>query len=327
MKTSSPPRVSVIVPAYNAEGTIRAAIASVNAQTFGDFELIVVDDASTDRTASRVEALVRERRQREPSGGEGSGEAFRFIRLPANRGPAGARNAGLAAARGEWIAFLDGDDTWLPWRLSRQLAAIARFPDAVLISGDLVLAEPDGKAAAVPAADEHATFSVQEAPIEAFVDSNPVPTSTALARKDVILKVGGFDTQFRGPEDIDLWMRMAAAGRVIKMNVPLAVYRERPGSLSMNQDRFLPEILRVYDKAFAEGGPLRNLAHLKGRAVAGRYVSAAWSYSVCGRRWRALALLLRSWVVWPRRLKVEERRPAWRLRMLARILFTARRPS
>jgi glycosyltransferase involved in cell wall biosynthesis len=296
-------RVSVIVPVCKAETTIREAIASVDAQAFRDGEIIVVDDASPDRTAE----IVRTEFPR-----------VTLIGLPDNRGPAAARNAGIAKAGGEWIAFLDGDDAWLPWRLALQFDALRENPDAVLLCGGVSLfGEP---APGAPAA-EAARRATRRVALEEFIDDNPVPTSTVLARAETVRRVGGFDERFRGPEDIDLWMRMAAAGPVVKIELPLARYRERPGSLCMDQDRFLPQIVAVYDKAFGPGGALAGRRRLHRRAIAGRYVSAAWSYLVCGRRGRALALLLRSWRVWPRRLKVEQRRPAWRLIMLVNILL------
>ena len=301
MSNVSGPTVSVVIPAYNAAGTIRDALASVERQTFRPFEVIVVDDASADGTADTL------RKEYARHG---------LVFLDRNLGPAGARNAGIRKARGEWLAFLDGDDAWLPWRIEEQMKVLAASPDAVCISGDVTLLSGAENRPAV----RSAAYPVRDVALEEFLDSNPVPTSTALVRRTALDEAGGFDEQFRGPEDIDLWMRIAARGRVLKMDLPLALYRERPGSLCMNQDRFLPEIVRVYAKAFGSGGALYDYRRWRGRAVAGRYVSAAWSYMVCGRRGRALALLLRSWLIWPRRLKIEQSRPAWRLIMLARIL-------
>jgi glycosyltransferase involved in cell wall biosynthesis len=298
--------ISVVVPAYKAEGTISEALTSVAAQGFDDLELIVVDDASPDRTAEIVRAEF---------------PAARLIRLPENRGPAAARNAGIAAARREWVAFLDGDDVWLPWRLAAQCEALQANPDAVLFCGDVVLLGEPTPAAPTPDDVRRATRRVA---LEEFVDDNPVPTSSVLVCAESVRRAGGFDERFRGPEDIDLWMRIAAAGPVVKIERPLVRYRERPGSLCMDQDRFLPHIVAVYDKAFGPGGALQTRRRFRRRAIASRYVSAAWSHLVCGRRWRALGLLLRSWLLWPGRLKIEQRRPEWRLIMLARIILNRR---
>jgi glycosyltransferase involved in cell wall biosynthesis len=300
------------VPTFNSTDTIRDVIRSIERQTFRDFEIIVVDDASTDGT---VDLLKREF------------PWHRVISLPRNLGPAGARNAGIRAARGEWIAFLDGDDVWMPWRLADQFEAVRLFPDAVLICGDIELTPnaaglSEGSAAESPwSGAGRPREALRVVQLEDFIDENPAPTSTVLARRRAIQQAGGFDEQFRGPEDIDLWMRIAAAGPVVKLKTPLARYQERPGSLSMDQDRFLPQIVRVYEKAFAQGGALHAYCGLRRRAIAGRYVSAAWSYRECGRRGRAFALVLQSWVIWPVRLKIEQKRPLWRIKMLGKIVL------
>jgi glycosyltransferase involved in cell wall biosynthesis len=293
--------ISAIVPAFNAVGTIRAAVESILRQTRAVTDVVIVDDASTDGTR---ELLLKEFAR------------HTLVLLDRNLGPAGARNAGIRKACGEWLAFLDGDDAWLPWRIEEQMNALVGAPDAVCVCGNVtLLSEPEPRVVRPGSAR-----SVRDVSLEEFVDSNPAPTSTVLVSRAALAGAGGFDEQFRGPEDIDLWMRIAARGRMLKMDLPVALYREQPGSLCMSQDRFLPEIIRVYDKAFAPGGALYDHRQWRGRAIAGRYVSAAWSYMVCGRRGRALALLLRSWALWPHRLKIEESRPAWRLIMLARIL-------
>lgn len=299
-----------MIPAYRASETIRAAVDSVAAQTVRPAQVILVDDASPDGSGAWLEREF--------------GGRHRVLRLDRNAGPAGARNAGCRVADGEWIAFLDCDDAWLPWRLEEQVHALALAPDAVLISGDLAIMGHSGGCESAPkspwAAAGRPASALRRVTVADFVDENPVPTSTVLVRRETLNAVGGFDEQFRGPEDIDLWMRVAAAGPVVKLSTPLSLYRERPGSLSMDQDRFLPQILAVYRKAFAPGGALYAQRTLRRRAMAGRYVSAAWSYRECGRRTKAAALILRSWLLWPGRLRVEESRPTWRLRMLGSTL-------
>ena len=103
------PKVSVIIPTYNRSLSVREAIESVLAQTYRDFELIVVDDGSADNTPSVLGSF---------------GERIRGIRQ-ANAGVSAARNAGIRAAKGEWVAFLDSDDLWVPQKLERQMAGVA----------------------------------------------------------------------------------------------------------------------------------------------------------------------------------------------------------
>ena len=115
---SPPPPVSVVIPAYNRAPTIGAAIDSVLRQTFTDFELVVVDDGSTDGTLTAARAIADPR--------------LRVIAAPQNMGAAGARNLGVAEARGTWIAFQDSDDEWLPEKLAKQMARLATPPPPAL---------------------------------------------------------------------------------------------------------------------------------------------------------------------------------------------------
>jgi glycosyltransferase involved in cell wall biosynthesis len=233
-----------------------------------------------------------------------------------NGGPAAARNTGLAEAGSKWIAFLDGDDVWFRWRLASQFEVLDLFPDAALVCGEVCyVGDPE------PGAPTVASDTCREVGLLDFLEQNPVSTSTVLVRAEIVRAVGGFDEQFRGPEDIDLWMRVARAGRIVCLTGPVTQYRERPGSLSMDPDRFLPQILRVYDKAFADGGALYEHRRLRRRCAASRHVSAAWTYLACGRRGRALRVLLRSWCLWPGRVWIEEQHPAWRLMVLRNIIL------
>jgi len=124
--------VSVVVPTYNRVYCLPDTIASVLAQTHGNVELIVVDDGSTDGT----EALMRERYGSEPR--------LRYLRQD-NRGVSAARNKGIDAARGDFIALLDSDDTWLPWKLEVQLACMRRFPSAVMAHTEMEAVDADGR--------------------------------------------------------------------------------------------------------------------------------------------------------------------------------------
>ena len=214
--------MSVVIPTYNASATVAVALASVAFQTFRDYEVIVVDDASLDGTAELVELWIRQCEDSANGQTQSRGQSphHRIIRLAVNRGPAAARNAGVAAARGEWIAFLDGDDAWLPCRLATQAEALARYPDAVLVCGELALSRGEAPEDVARRLSDPGTAGARDVPLEDFLESNPVPTSTVLARRAALTAAGGFDPRFRGPEDIDLWMRIAAAGRIVRLAAP-----------------------------------------------------------------------------------------------------------
>jgi glycosyltransferase involved in cell wall biosynthesis len=274
--SGSSPAISVVIPAYNSEGTIREALASVASQTFRDYEIIVVDDASSDTTVEIAQASS-----------ESSGLKFQVSSLSQNSGPAASRNQGVSEAGGEWIAFLDADDVWLSGRLASQIALMSRFPGASMFCGKTI---PIGES---PSAEgtEPGVLKLAD-----FIENNQVATSTVLIRKDVFLEVGGFDEQFRGPEDLDLWLRVAADHRVIIDSEPIAGYRSVTGSLSMDERKFLPEVLRVLDKAFGEGGSLFRMQELRETAVSTQLWNASWMAFCRGARFGAVGYWFRAYL-------------------------------
>lgn len=265
-------QVSVIVPAFNAERTLVFALDSVLQQAIPGMEIIVVDDASTDGTRACFDAWLREHP-----------EAGRVLTLSRNSGPAAARNHGVAEARGEWLAFLDSDDSWLPWRLTTQLTLTARFPDVDLWCGGRM-----GMDGALPAPPRLNEIEPHPIILDDFLTNNPVGTTTVLLRHEAFKRVGGFDEQFRGPEDYDLWMRVAAVGKLARIDCPLCRYRLTIGSLCMDERKFLPQVLRVLDKAFGPGGVLADRPELRRVAEENQYWNASWMAFHRGDRWTAI---------------------------------------
>jgi len=270
---SGVPTVSIVIPAYNAAGTIAETLDSIERQTCGDYETIIVDDASVDATRQVVE-----RRNHE----------CRVLCLDKNSGPAAARNRGIGEARGTWIAFLDADDTWLPKRLETQLRLARREPDVGMWCGGTVAyggARSD---------DEDRVPGARKISIRDLAVRNPIATSSVLVKKDALEAVGGFDESFCGPEDYDLWIRIAAKYPVKCVEAPVARYRERSGSLSMDDRRFMPEVLRVIQKAYGPNGALAGHSHLRKAALMYQYDHAAWMAFCRGARWTALRWLARA---------------------------------
>lgn len=184
------PRVSVIIPTYNRRDLLGEAIRSVLEQSFRDFELIVVDDGSTDGTEQRI---------REEFAGR-----LRYIRQE-NRGPSAARNRGVAASREEWIAFLDSDDLWLPKKLERQLDFMARNPGALISYTDEIWVR---KGQRVNPKKKHAKHS-------GWIYPHCLPLciispSSVLIHRKLWDEVGGFDEGFPVCEDYELWLRVAS---------------------------------------------------------------------------------------------------------------------
>jgi glycosyltransferase involved in cell wall biosynthesis len=325
----SPPTVSVVIPAFNASDTIGEALDSVEAQEFRVLEIIVVDDASTDGTADVAEewaARVPAFAQRLGSGRQGF--RVRVVRLGCNSGPAVARNRGVAEARGEWIAFLDADDAWLPWRLGSQMDMTHKCSDAVAFCGGIVIFGPGAECVAAKGSDpirRPAAMPVpRRIPLEMLSVYNPIATSTVLVRKDAVDTAGGFDERFRGPEDYDLWLRLAAKHPIVKLDVPLVRYRASASGLSMDDRSFLPQVLGVIEKAYGTGGVLCGHKG-KRKAQAYQMLSCSWMAAERGAIVRALSLFLRSLLVWPGSFGLYLHRPWCRVRLIRRFFRAALR--
>ena len=221
---SAQPRVSVVIPCFNTERYIAATLRTVLAQTGAALEVIVVDDGSSDGSAALVE---REFPQ------------VRLIRR-ANAGVAAARNAGIAAATGEWIAFCDADDIWLPGKLAAQFEAMAAAPGCrmsytawhVWVSAE---AEPEPgllQRLADEASDTQRWAGATGWLYPELLLDCVVWTPTVLMHRSVIDEVGVFDTGLRIGEDYDLWLRASRVTRIERVARPLALYRQHPASIT-----------------------------------------------------------------------------------------------
>lgn len=226
------PFVSVVMPAYNVEPFVDAAVASVRAQTFRDFELLVVDDGSTDGTSAVVERHAREDSR---------------VRLlgQANAGISAARNLALRHARGSLIAILDSDDAWTPDYLEAQVRILEQRPEVDIVTGNAWFqgGPEDGRPAA-PTPDPRA-----DPDLRSLLGDETSVFIMSVFRRELIDTVGGFDESFRSNEDYDLWIRAAMAGfRFARNDTPAGYYRRRDDSLSADELRMLDGILRVYAK-------------------------------------------------------------------------------
>jgi GT2 family glycosyltransferase len=226
-------RLSVVIPAFNAATTIRSAVASVLRQTVPVLEVIVVDDGSTDATAQVVEAIDDPR--------------VRYISR-INGGPSAARNAGIAAARGEWVGFLDSDDLWLPRYVETATAALDAAPNPGFAYTDAYVFDvgrhqirvQSAMDAIVPPPPDRASF------LAAVIRRNFVFTS-AVVPVAVLGAVGGYDETLRLSEEYDLWLRILVAGfDAVWMGGPLAIYRMHPGQTSRQILAMNRSVARVY---------------------------------------------------------------------------------
>jgi glycosyltransferase involved in cell wall biosynthesis len=214
------PKVSVIVPVYNIASYITDTLMSVETQSFRDFEVLVVDDGSTDDTAKLVKGFC----QRD--------DRFQLLQKE-NGGLASARNYGMYRARGEYIALLDGDDLYKPDKLANHVARLDRNLSAGVVYSASAAIRDDGGSTFVSLSgrplNSNLLFSLL---CKNFIGHG----SNAMFRRSIIEEVGGFDETLPSSEDIDYWLRIASTGKWKFDREPqiLCCYRVRPSGLSFN---------------------------------------------------------------------------------------------
>ena len=206
------PAVSVIIPTHNRAQFLSEAIDSVFAQTYQDWELIVVDDGSTDATPDVVQRYGQR------------GHPVRYHHQTP-QGPGAARNAGLALATGEFIAFLDDDDLWLPKKLGTQVGYLRHHPDAGFVYCPMQILEPDGRwGGRKPSAVHEPTW-------EALLRHSFIPPSV-VARRVCFDTCGAFAEGLAVAEDYDLWLRVGRQFPFGATTEPLAVYRRHGANVT-----------------------------------------------------------------------------------------------
>ena len=268
------PKVSVIMPAYNVAQFIDGAIRSVLAQTYEDFELLIVNDGSTDATAARCARYADER--------------IRIVNQQ-NRGLAGARNSGIRAARGAYLAFLDADDLWRSDKLERHVALLEQRPDiGVSYSVSQFMAED-----ATPLS-MYQTPRLDDVTAGDVLCRNPVGNGSApVIRREAFAAIKTydnrygapepvyFDPDFRQSEDIECWVRIAATTpwRFGGLPEPLTLYRLNAGGLSASVDRQLASWEAFFEKASGYAPDLLRRYGGLARAYQYRYLArrAVWS--------------------------------------------------
>lgn len=222
--------ISVVIPAYNQARYLAEAIDSVLAQTHPADEIIVVDDGSTDETAEIARSY---------------GQALRLLQQQ-NKGLAGARNAGVRVAKGEWIGLLDADDRWRPEFIERVLMAMQREPDADFFTASLHLIDEEGcpLAARIPVQPGR-----WEDPYRMLLGGSIASAGASVIRRHELDKVGGFDERFRRLEDWDISLSLAREGAVF-VGIPTALveYRLHGQSLSTDREKMARSLAAVAEK-------------------------------------------------------------------------------
>lgn len=218
--------ISIIVPAYNSSKHISKTIESVLTQTFSDWEMLIVDDCSTDNTVEIVSAFADER--------------IKLIRNDINTGAAGARNKAIRIAKGPYIAFLDSDDMWLPEKLEKQLAFMKNNDLAFSFTAYECVSESADKLLYSVKAKE--SFSYKK-----FLKNTAIGTLTVMINRD---KTGDFEMpEIRSSHDMALWLEIMKRGwNAYGLDICLAQYRNVDGSNSSGKLKAASDVWKVYRK-------------------------------------------------------------------------------
>jgi len=279
----------VVIPAFNAAATLPRCLESVFAQTLRPNEVIVVDDGSTDNTMAVA------------------GKLGASVITRTNGGPSAARNAGLRAAVGEWIALLDADDTWASRKLERQTACIC--PKTVLVYTGISMFDDNGLRGVMPAGDPAWAVKILRY-------RNPIATSSVLMRLDAALIAGGFRETTCACEDWELWVRLQRLGQFEAVVDPLTGYYICPNTLSANPARMLQGLDQIIDTTL--------LADVRGverwiwrRRILATQLCSAGLIARDNRRKDELLYLFQSLCTWPS--------PFWEPRRFAILATSAKK--
>ncbi|MCB4458428.1 glycosyltransferase family 2 protein [Leisingera sp. McT4-56] len=278
------PTVSVVIPTHNREHLICDALDSVQAQSFRDLEIIVVDDGSTDGT-----------RQRVAQWSEASELAVRYAGQPQSGGNA-ARNKGIGKARGRYVAFLDSDDLWHPDKLRKQVELLEARPGyGAAYTG---LRETDAESGAVISEPRHA-YPEGDLLNDLLVSDVTAPTSAWIARRALFQKAGGFDQGLMARQDWDMWIRLAQCAKIGCVPEALVDLRHHSGPRTVSDPA---RELAAYRRILEKYAPLRRQRGLRVRLAAlSSYHRRAGRVHLhyLNRRGRAIGHYLMALALWP----------------------------
>lgn len=252
------PEVSVIIPTYNSAGYVTQAIESVLRQTFRDFEILVIDDGSTDETEEVM-------RRYDP--------VVRYIRQ-SNGGVAVARNRGIQEARGQYVAFLDADDTWFEDKLGQQIAALRITTHYRVCYSAFTLADSELKPLAT--VQSKRVGSTLE---DLLLRGNIVGSiCTVMCQRSLFEVTGGFDDRLSQCADWDMWVRLAAHTEFLYLHEPTVTYRQHGSNMSRNAALLEHDSVRVLEKGFQMATVPDSIKSRRRTAFARNYMVLAGTY-------------------------------------------------
>ncbi len=230
MGTDINPTVSVILPTYNRSYIIENAVKSVLNQNFPDFELIIVDDGSTDNTEEIIKSF--------------SDERIKYIKHKENRGASAARNTGLRISRGKYIAFIDSDDIWLKEKLNTQVEFLEESSFEIgAVFSQTILETPRGKKI-IP---DKKSLTHEEIK-EILMYKNIIPLQSVLIKKICIEKTGFFDERFPRFQDWEFLFRIAQKFKISYLDKPLVISTIQPDGISANKKLLIPAFKLFIEK-------------------------------------------------------------------------------
>jgi glycosyltransferase involved in cell wall biosynthesis len=248
-------KVSVIIPAYNQGVYLGKAVQSVLDQTYPDFDIVIVDDGSTDDTADIARGFKDQR--------------IRYI-YQENRGLSAARNTGIQNSDGELLTFLDSDDLFFPDKLEVLVAELNHHPEVGFVAGQAVLIDENGN----PLGEVFNT-PLPEDPARLLL-WNPLHVCSVMVRRLWIDRVGLFDERFRAYEDWDMWLRLARAGCPMRWTPhPVSMYRFHTHQMTQDRERMTTATFAVLAKVFSDPTLPEHWKNLKDLAYANAYLRAA----------------------------------------------------
>jgi glycosyltransferase involved in cell wall biosynthesis len=279
------PAVSVCLCCYNSELYLEETIQSVLAQTYKDWELVIVNDGSTDNTEKIIQKFINQ------------GHPIKY-RYQANTGLGIARNVTLSMASGEWIAFIDHDDVWLPEKLEMQMALFDTQPELGLVYSDSYIIKTDGERLVTTFLDNYGKYAPARGHIldELLIESCFIPLLSVVVRQRVLADVGGFNPDYNIVEDYDLWLRIAAKYPFDFVPQPTCSYRFHTSSaMRAQKEQYFTEYLELLGR-WLNHPRISATARigLKKQYLNTRYAYIYWLFKQNGRKNKAGQLLLKT---------------------------------
>jgi glycosyltransferase involved in cell wall biosynthesis len=261
------PLVSVVIPVYNGENFVDACLDSIAAPTYRPLEIIVINDGSTDGSGARAE-----NHRSKPA----------VITIPHSNLPS-ARNEGIRRARGDYIAFCDVDDLWMPPKLEKQAGKLSASPEIGLVfTAVATIGATAGKPKKRRSCRLELNFNTGDQ-FAILAQKSIIAPSSVMIRRTVLEKTGLFDEDLFSCEDWDLWLRIARSrSRMHRLDEPLTLYRRHGANMSKKVEVMHASRMRVLEKAFEGLAETPALLRLKNKALASAWFEAANSFYSSG---------------------------------------------